>query len=345
MGYARHIPPGLVRGTGKASHLTITVTMRKSLLTTLLLMPLAAAGQVVPVGADMSPARLLAAPAEGDGGQSSVPLWRTEDGRTLSATADDRADPTRALAVRPVQSGPFLSSGLQYDLGPRVSAHANVSGQSWINSAESCGSASAAAVSGDRCNTPGAPPRIVGSEVGATYRGSGYSLGIGVGSSRPTGSGAALPRVLPGLTTASGLPYSALSSSTELNAHGRLDLGARSGIDLGASVGRVRLQPGNLLGIGAVDQKSLSLGVDRGPLYGAITGRSMQPEAGAVNALNGDRRWNAIDLGVTWRLPWRGELSVGAQNVWSSGTGPSGGPSIPEPDQSRTPYVQYHQDL
>jgi len=63
-----------------------------------------------------------------------------------------------------------------------------------------------------------------------------------------------------------------------------------------------------------------------------------------VNGLNPDRRWSAIDLGVTWRLPWRGELSVGAQNVWSSGNAPSS-PAGPEPDQSRTPYVQYHQDL
>ncbi|QWT18678.1 hypothetical protein KPL74_13100 [Bacillus sp. NP157] len=319
--------------------------MRKSLLATLLFMPLAAAGQVVPVGADTSPARLLAAPVEGDGGQAAVTLWRTDDGRSLAATTDSRVDPTSPLSVRPVQSGPFLSSGLQYDLGPRVSAHASVSNQGWINSLESCGTPAAAARSGDRCNEPGTPPRIVGSEVGATYRGTGYSIGVGVGSARPNGAGAALPRVLPGLTTASGLPFGALSSSTEVNAHGRLDLGARSGIDLGASVGRVRLVPGNLLGLGAVDQKSLSLGVDRGPIYGAITGRSMQPEAGAVNALNGDRRWNAIDLGVTWRLPWRGELSVGAQNVWSSSTAPTGGANMPEPDQSRTPYVQYHQDL
>ncbi|MDR6936824.1 hypothetical protein [Luteibacter sp. 3190] len=312
--------------------------MRRSLLTMLLLMPLAAAGQVAPVGQDATANRLLGAGGPTD--PSSVPLWRAPDGRALSLRSDDRADPTQPLALRPVESGPALTSGLQYDIGPRVQAHASVSGQGWINSAESCGAGSR----GDRCSTPGAPPRIVGSEVGATYRGSGYSVGLGVGSSRPTGTGAALPRVLPGLATASGLPIGALSSSTEFNAHGRVDLGARSGIDLGASIGRIRLLPGNLLGIGSVDQKALSFGVDRGPLSGLITGRTMQPEANAVNGLNPDRRWSAIDLGVTWRLPWRGELSVGAQNVWSSGNAPSG-PVGPEPDQSRTPYVQYHQDL
>ncbi len=303
----------------------------------LLLMPLAAAGQVAPVGQDATASRLLAGDA---GSRGAIPVWLAPDGRALSLQADDRADTTQPLAPQAVTAGPALTSGLQYDIGPRVQAHATVSGQGWINSAESCASGS----KGDRCSAPGAPPRIVGSEVGATYRGAGYSVGLGVGSSRPTGTGAALPRVLPGLTTASGLPVNALSSSTELNAHGRVDLGARSGIDLGASIGRIRLLPGNLLGIGTVDQKALSFGVDRGPLSGLITGRTMQPEATAVNGLNPDRRWSAIDLGVTWRLPWRGELSVGAQNVWSSGNAPTG-PVGPEPDQSRTPYVQYHQDL
>lgn len=323
--------------------------MRKSVLTMFLLMPLSAAGQVLPVAADGAPGWSLVQPAEPEGGStqgagsSSVPLWRAPGGRTLSATSSDRSDTTAPLAVRPVQAGTFISNGLQYDLGPRVQAHASVSGQSWINGSETCGSPAAASHS-DRCSSPGAPPRVVGSEVGATYRGSGYSVGIGVGSSRTNAGAGGLPRVLPGLSTASGLPFSALSSSTELNAHGRLDLGNRSGIDLGASIGRVRLNPNNLLGVGSLDQKALSFGVDRGPITGLITGRTMQPEANAINGLNPDRRWSAIDLGVTWRLPWRGELSVGAQNVWSS-SGNAPGSNLPEPDQSRTPYVQYHQDL
>ncbi|UPG86558.1 hypothetical protein L2Y94_04155 [Luteibacter aegosomatis] len=319
--------------------------MRRTLLSMLLLMPLAAAGHGVSEGLEGTGAILYAdpAPVEGADPQSALPMWRTPDGRTLSVRYNDRADPTQPLAPRPLGASPYVSSGLQYDLGPRLQAHASVSGQGWINSAESCGAS--ATSHGDRCTSPGAPPRIVGSEVGATWRGSGYSVGLGVGSTRPSGNSPALPRVLPGMaSTMSGLPFGSLSSSTELNAHGRLDLDGRSGLDLGASIGRIRLLPGNLLGIGSVDQKALSLGVDRGPLYGTITGRTMQPEAGVANGLNTDRRWSAIDLGVTFRLPWRGELSVGAQNVWSSGTTPNN-PALPEPDQSRTPYVQYHQDL
>ena len=73
----------------------------------------------------------------------------------------------------------------------------------------------------------------------------------------------------------------------------------------------------------------------------------MQAEGGTVDALNGgNRRGKAVGLGDTLRLPWRGVLSVGAQSVWSSGSNePGSGPALREPDQSRTPYVQYHQDL
>jgi hypothetical protein len=133
-------------------------------------------------------------------------------------------------------------------------------------------------------------------------------------------------------------------SSNQLNANGRLALGKKTGVDLGASIGRVYLLPGNLLGVSVMDQTALSFGVDHGPLSGRLTGRTMQPEAGIPGSLYTDRRWNSIDLGVTWRLPWRGSLSVGAQNLWSSGA-PANTPVGPEPDQSRTPYVQYHQDL
>ncbi|TCV95719.1 hypothetical protein EC912_10263 [Luteibacter rhizovicinus] len=317
--------------------------MRRSLSTLLLLLPLAAAGQVVPGGNDAEAARLLGQqPGSWQTTGTTTPLWRAPDGRTLAVHTDDNPAPTAPLSLRPLDSSRLITSGLQYDLGPRLQAHADVSGQAWLNSTESCGSSVSTRT--DLCSTPGAPPRIVGSEVGATFRGDAYSLGVGIGSARPSSSNPVLPRVVPGLSTASGLPLGVFASSTELNAFGRVNFDGRNGIDLGASVGRIRLLPGNLLGVGSIDQKALSFGVERGPVSGSITGRTMQPEAAAINGLNSDRRWSSIDLGVTWHLPWRGALSVGAQNVWSSGNAPTPAAG-PEPDQGRTPYVQYHQDL
>jgi hypothetical protein len=291
------------------------------------LLPLSAAAQAWTGDSHDMAARLLAQQpdqmAEVQPGVA-VPLWRGADGRMLMLRADERpagslsADAPLTFSV--VDAGSVLSSKVQYQLGPSLQAHAGVVEHSWSN----------------------APYRVLGSEVGATYNAGRYSLGLSVGADTANGA-ARLPRVLPGaLPGVNGL--SAFGSSTQLNARGRVALDSRSGIDLGASVGRIHLLPGNLLGVDMLDQKALSFGVDRGPLSGSLVGRVMQPSAGLPGAYSPDRRWSSIDFGVTWKLPWQGQLSVGAQNLWSSGT-PANTPAGPEPDQSRTPYVQYHQDL
>lgn len=301
---------------------------RLSVLLLTFLLPLAAVGQSV--GGDSATAeRLLAQPpdqmAEVQPGVM-VPLWRGTDGRllTLKAKQDTGADALRdnaPLSLHVVDAASVMTTGLQYGLGSGLKAHAEISEHSWVNQ-----------------NT-----RVLGSEVGATYDAGRYSVGLSVGANSTPNNNAVLPRVLPG--AAPGVDgLSSFDNSAQLNARGRLALGRQSGIDLGASVGRIHLLPGNLLGINTLDQKALSFGVDHGAVSGVLIGRTMQPQAGIPGGLNADKRWNSIDLGVTWRLPWRGSLSVGAQNLWSSGT-PANTPAGPEPDQSRTPYVQYHQDL
>jgi hypothetical protein len=255
-----------------------------------------------------------------------VPLWRGTDGRLLALKADrsNGADALRQnapLALRTIDAASVMTTGLQYGLGSNLQAHAEVSEHSWVNQ----------------------PSRLLGSEVGATYATGRYSLDLSVGANSTPNNNTILPRVLPGVAPGvDGL--SSFDSSTQLNARGRLALSNKSGIDLGASVGRIHLLPGNLLGVDTLDQKALSFGVDHGSLSGVLIGRTMQPQPGMPGGFSADKRWNSIDLGVTWRLPWRGALSVGAQNLWSSGT-PANTPVGPEPDQSRTPYVQYHQDL
>lgn len=293
-------------------------------------MPFIAAGQSAASDPYDVAGRLLTQPPDqvaqiGPG--VAVPLWRGSDGHWLALQASNSTLSSAQLTDTPLQfravdAASVLSSNFQYGLGPNLQAHLGVSEHNWANNQA---------------------PRVIGSEVGATYSTDRYSLGLSVGSNSVPSS-ATLPRLLPGvLPGVNGL--SSFDSSTQVNARGRLALDSASGIDLGASVGRVRLLPGNLLGINTLDQKALSFGVDRGPLSGSIVGRTMQPEAGLPGAGYQDRHWNSIDLGVTWRLPWQGQLSVGAQNVWSSGSSGVNTPMGPEPDQSRTPYVQYHQDL
>ena len=60
--------------------------------------------------------------------------------------------------------------------------------------------------------------------------------------------------------------------------------------------------------------------------------------------------WASMDLGVSWRTPWSGIISVGARNLFSTGDPPRLGNSpaatVNEADAfSRTPYVRYEQDF
>jgi hypothetical protein len=295
----------------------------------MLLLPLAAAGQSA-VGDDATAQQLLSQPPAqkaAAGAGASVPLWLGPNGRFLALKTDQAssADALRGsslLSFHVVDAASVNSTGLQYGLAPNLQANAEVSQRTWVNQ----------------------PIRIIGSEVGATYSAGRYSLGLSVGANSTQDGSATLPRILP--SAAAGVDgLSSFDSSSQVNARGRLALGNTSGIDLGASVGRIHLLPGNLLGVNTLDQKALSFGVDHGSLSGMLIGRTMEPQVGVPGgSIAPDRHWNSIDLGVTWRLPWRGQLSVGAQNLWSSGTS-TNTPVGPEPDQSRTPYVQYHQDL
>jgi len=295
----------------------------------LCLLPFAAAGQSVDDANGHLAAQLLKQPPAQMAGVKPgavVPLWRGTDGRLLALKVDNShgalALRNSPLSFHAVDAAGMMSTGMQYSLSPNWQTNAGLSQQSWVNS----------------------PLQVVGSEVGASYSNGPYSLGVSVGANSTPNYSANLPRVLPGVTpSVDGL--SGFDSSSQFNARGRLALGTNSGVDIGASVGRIHLLPGNLLGISTLDQKAISFGVDHGSISGTLIGRTMQPLAGVPgNGYAPDRRWNSVDLGVTWHLPWQGSLSVGAQNLWSSGA-PANTPTGPEPDQSRTPYVQYHQDL
>jgi len=294
---------------------------RLSALLLVSLLPFAAVGQSAP-GNDAQARQWLQAAPTDHGDTNVVPLWRSSRGQWLTLSTDhSEVDGGGPMAFHGMAADNVFSSGLHYQLAPGVQAHADVSASSWVNH----------------------PTRLLGSEVGATYNSGRYSVGLSVGTNEVP-QRTALPRVLPG--AAPGVDgLSDFDSSAQLNARGRVALDSKTGIDLGASVGRIRLLPGNLLGVDTLDQKALSFGVDRGPVTGTLVGRTMQPLAGSAGGtLGADQRWTSIDLGVTWRLPWQGALSIGAQNLWSSGNAVNT-PVGPEPDQSRTPYVQYHQDL
>ncbi len=136
---------------------------------------------------------------------------------------------------------------------------------------------------------------------------------------------------------------SGLDQQTALFARGRWRFDENAALDVGASYGKGSTLPYATLGGGAlpgidIEQLSLSLGVDAGSLRGAIVGHVMRSD----DPMLVGKKWTALDLGVSWRTPWRGEISVGAQNLWSA---PLDTPRDADPNQARTPYIQYRQDL
>ena len=54
-------------------------------------------------------------------------------------------------------------------------------------------------------------------------------------------------------------------------------------------------------------------------------------------------KWEGFGVGLTWRTPWSGQLSVGADNVVTRGKNPFA-PSKGE-EEGTVPYVRYQQDL
>ena len=144
------------------------------------------------------------------------------------------------------------------------------------------------------------------------------------------------------LLTLPGALSSGLESSTSLYARGRWKLDGDTAFDVGASYGHARSLPFGSLNSAApgidLDQLSLSLGMDAGSLRGAIVGHVLRSDDPALIG----KKWTALDLGVSWRTPWRGEISVGAQNLWSAPLDTNRDTDSP---QSLMPYIQYRQDL
>jgi hypothetical protein len=59
----------------------------------------------------------------------------------------------------------------------------------------------------------------------------------------------------------------------------------------------------------------------------------------------GQPKWEGLGLGLTWRTPWSGQLTVGADNVITRGKNPFTPASDGTEDEGTVPYVRYQQDL
>lgn len=164
--------------------------------------------------------------------------------------------------------------------------------------------------------------------AGASLSRNGSKLGVSLGSGRD-----ALPAWLSPNQSASKVESSDFSLFAEKT------IGREAVISVGGTVARARLVPAADVPHLA-DQwntRSVSVGGGIGSFGANIVGR-------VVNVPGESEVWKGVGLGLTWRTPWSGQLSLGADNLMTRGKNPFSAAGTKD-DEGTVPYVRYQQDL
>lgn len=121
---------------------------------------------------------------------------------------------------------------------------------------------------------------------------------------------------------------------------GELKVGESGWVSIGGTLARARIVPAAQLP-GALPPEwntgTLTLSGGVGNFGGEVIGR-------VVELPGTNTRYSDMGLGVTWRAPWRGRLSLGAANLAPNGQNPFT-TNDDDGDESRVPYIRYEQDL
>lgn len=121
---------------------------------------------------------------------------------------------------------------------------------------------------------------------------------------------------------------------------GELKVGESGWVSIGGTLARARIVPAAQLPGGMPPEwntGTLTLSGGVGNFGGEIIGR-------VIELPGTNTRYSDMGLGVTWRAPWRGRLSVGAANLNAQGQNPFI-LADDDQDESRVPYIRYEQDL
>lgn len=156
----------------------------------------------------------------------------------------------------------------------------------------------------------------------------GGRLGLSAGTGRDT-----LPAWLN-----PGKPAATRVEQNDLTVFGEKNIGSQGFVRIGGAVARARLVPAADLPAIADRWNSKSLSVGGG--YGAFSANII----GRVVDTPGKPPFEGLGLGITWRTPWSGQLTVGAENVITRGKNPFA-PDNSASDEGTVPYVRYEQDL
>lgn len=166
--------------------------------------------------------------------------------------------------------------------------------------------------------------------AGATLNRPGGRLGLSAGTGRDT---------LPAWLSVGKPAPGGRIEQNDLAVFGEKNIGREGFVSIGGTVAKARLVPASDLPalVDRWNSKSITVGGGYGPFSANIIGR-------VVDVPGQPGKWEGLGLGVTWRTPWSGQLTVGAENVISRGKNPFS-LTNENADEGTVPYVRYEQDL
>lgn len=126
----------------------------------------------------------------------------------------------------------------------------------------------------------------------------------------------------------------------DLTVFAQKNIGREGVVSIAGTMAKAQLIPSGDASTGLPDgwdSKTLTIGGGYGAFGASIIGH--------VVSTPGQPQWEGLGLGLTWRTPWSGQLTVGADNLVTRGKNPFSPDSSNNQDEGAIPYVRYEQDL
>lgn len=125
----------------------------------------------------------------------------------------------------------------------------------------------------------------------------------------------------------------------DLTVFAQKDVGNEGYVSIAGTLAKARLVPASQAPAFASEwsTRSLSIGGGIGSFGASIVGH-------VVDTPGDSPSFSGLGLGLTWRTPWSGQLTVGADNVVTRGKNPFS-MGMSDDGEGTVPYVRYEQDL
>ena len=127
---------------------------------------------------------------------------------------------------------------------------------------------------------------------------------------------------------------------TDLALFAEYNIGRSGVVSIAGTTAKARLMPATEMPrlVDEWNSKGLSISGGAGAFRASVFGR-------VVEVPGQPGKWEGFGVGLTWRTPWSGQLSVGAENVVTRGKNPFAPSSAKGEEEGTVPYVRYQQDL